>query len=252
MPRQARIDIAGRHYVFNRSKNNLHLFKSEDDHDAFLMLVCKSCARYHAKILAYVVTKDAYHLIVETTTANLSLLMRQISAGYAIYFNKLRKLQGSIWHDRFSSWVISEKSEMLLVQKYIAHIPTMENLINNPIEYKYSSFFTKIDENRKMDCFMDTLKKKKKENILKGNFDESDQKALKRFKRQRQMFEKETKAAIKKEPLDTLIKKPKSIIKRNKKIKKAFDAGYSQNEIAQFFELSQSSISKIVNASGRA
>ena len=50
------------------------------------------------------------------------------------------------------------------------------------------------------------------------------------------------------EPLENFFKKIKSKEKRNKKIKKAFLAGYTQNEIAQFLNLSQSSISKIVNA----
>ena len=252
MPRQARIDIAGRHYVFNRSKNSLPIFKSENDRDAFLSIVCKSCTRYHAVILAYVVTEDAYHLIIETSRANLSLLMRQVSASYAIYYNKIRQSRGSIWHDRFASWVIHEKKEMLLIQKYFANILVEENLINNSNEYKFSSFFTKLHDIKKPECFAGSLKKKKIENILEGNFDENDKQALKAFKRQKRKAETEQVKLIKKEPLEAIVKKPKSIAKRNKKIMKAFEAGYSQNEIAQFFDLSQSSVSKIVNASGGA
>ncbi len=37
-----------------------------------------------------------YHLLIETTSQNLSLFMRQINANYAIYFNKKYKRTGHL------------------------------------------------------------------------------------------------------------------------------------------------------------
>ena len=116
MPREARVDIAGFHYVANRSEAGKKVFKQDKDKAEFLSILCRSCVRYEAKIDAFFISDSAYHLIIQTTKANLSLLMRQVSSAYALYFNKKSKNSGSIWRDRFFSRVINGKSDHMILR----------------------------------------------------------------------------------------------------------------------------------------
>lgn len=245
MPRQARVDIAGFHYVTNRSGGETKIFKTDEEKAEFLSIVCKSCERYGAKIHAFFISETSYHLIVETDRPNLSLLMRQISAAYSIYHNKKHRKKGTIWHDRFSSWVINGNKEHELIHKYIA---LMVKTGKYPKEYQFSYINTIFSEDETIGCFEKSIKKKKLTGFLKGKFEDSDEEALRLFKREANLGKKSETVAGKKEPLEKIFKKIKSKEKRDKKIKKAFSAGFSQNEIARFLNLSQSSVSKIVNA----
>ncbi len=252
MPRQARVDIAGEHYVTNRGSDGAKIFGTDAAKREFLAIVCRSCERYGAAVGAYVISDTAYHMIVKTSSANLSLLMRQISAAYAIYYNKARENRGTIWHDRFSSWVISDKKELLLLYRYLGFLPVIEKFDKNPFEYQYSFITTIFSDNQTLPCQELLLKRKKIASIRKGKFGDEDVAALKAFKKRAREVAPQERKKEKQEPLEAILKKIKTTEKRNKKIRKAFAAGYTQNEIALFLNLSQSSISKIVNASGEA
>ena len=163
MPRQARVDIAGLHYVTNGSGKGKKIFKHDTDKQEFLGIVCRSCDRYDAKIDAFFISDSDYHLIVRTSKANLSLLMRQISSAYSIYFNKTEKNRGSIWRDRFSSWVIKEKKDWMLIHKFI----TLQGKTkNNPKEYQFSYINTIFSNSEDIGCLEKNIKKKKFEAFL--------------------------------------------------------------------------------------
>ena len=251
MPREARVDIAGLHYVTNRSQIGKKIFELEMDKRELLSILCKSCDRYEAKIEAFYLSDSAYHLIVHTSKANLSLLMRQVSSAYSIYYNRKEKKRGSIWRDRFSSWVIKEKNDRMLIHKYIALLPKNEKPEKNPFEYEYSYINTLFSNKEDIPCFEKNVKLKKIEHLLSGKFEDSDLIALRGFKRTANKGIKKESTVEERESLEKIFKKIKTKEKRNKKIKKAFHAGYTQNEIAHFLDLSQSSISKIINGVGR-
>jgi putative transposase len=252
MPRIARIESAGKHYIFNKSRAGQTIFKLPEQKAAFLDIVCAGCRRYEAHLLAYTVLDGEYHLMVETTKPNLSLLMRQVSAGYAIYFNKTVQKHTPLWHDRFASWVLFEKNDIRFIYRYMAHCPVLNNVVSEPEEYPFSSFTTQLKNKEKPECLVNSLKHKRIDAILKSSFDPDEFAVLKMIKSRARRTEKCVIKPAQKESLEKLFKKIKNREKRNKKILAAFLSGYSQNEIAQFLGLSQSSISKIVNASGRA
>jgi len=251
MPRKARIESAGKHYVFNRARDNRPIFKTAEQKKDFLNIVCAGCTRYDATVIAFTILDTEYHLLIETTKPNLSLLMRQISAGYSISFNKSVKSRGNIWHDRFASWVISGKEDVLFLQKFMAHCPVLKNYVKKPGEYQFSSIKTLLDGEMSIGCFHNILKIKKIKEIQKSSFGDAELTLLQNIKRRARQADKAVSAPEAREPIEKIFKKIKNREKRNKKIVAAFQAGYSQNEIALFLELSQSSISKIINASGR-
>ena len=85
MPRRPRIDFAGFHHIINRGVAKTDIYLCSDDKKKFLEILCKACKVYKVNVHDYCLMDNHYHLIVELTQENLSLLMRQINSNYAIY-----------------------------------------------------------------------------------------------------------------------------------------------------------------------
>ena len=84
MPRTPRLDFAGFHHIVNSGVNRSKIYKDSIDKDKFLEILCKACKIYKVNIHDYCLMDSHYHILIETTTQNLSLFMRQINSNYAI------------------------------------------------------------------------------------------------------------------------------------------------------------------------
>lgn len=91
MARRPRIDDAGFHHIINRGVERKNVFKNADDKNKLLSILCKACILHKSIVHTYCLMDNHYHVLLETSLDNLSLLMRQINANYAIYFNKKYK-----------------------------------------------------------------------------------------------------------------------------------------------------------------
>jgi len=91
------------------------------DKDKFLEILCKSGINYKVNVHDYCLMDNHYHLLVQTTSSNLSLFMRQINSNYAIYFNKKYKRSGHLWQGRYKSYYIIEERYLYTLFKYIEH-----------------------------------------------------------------------------------------------------------------------------------
>ena len=85
MARRPRIDDAGFHHIINRGVERKKVFKNDDDKNKFLSILCKACALHKVIVHTYCLMDNHYHILLETSNDNLSLLMRQINANYAMY-----------------------------------------------------------------------------------------------------------------------------------------------------------------------
>ena len=101
MARRPRLDFAGFHHIVNRGVARGNIYNSDDDKKKFLEMLCKACTIYKVNVHDYCLMDNHYHLLVETTSENLSLFMRQINGNYAIYFNKKYKRTGHLWQGRY-------------------------------------------------------------------------------------------------------------------------------------------------------
>ncbi len=88
MPTRLRVDLARYHHIINRGVNRCDIFNSTDDKEIFLQILNKSTTIHKAIVHDYCLMDNHYHILLETSKDNLSLLMRVINANYAKYFNK--------------------------------------------------------------------------------------------------------------------------------------------------------------------
>ena len=101
MPRRPRIDFAGFHHIVNRGVARSDVFREKRDKEQFLQIVCKACKVYKVNVHDYCLMDNHFHLLIELTSENLSLFMRQINSNYAIYFNKKYDRSGALFQGRF-------------------------------------------------------------------------------------------------------------------------------------------------------
>ena len=88
MARKPRVNLAGFHHIVNRGVARDNVYKC-DDKEIYLDILCKVSKIYKVIVHDYCLMDNHYHLLIETTSENLSLVMRQINSNYAIYFNRL-------------------------------------------------------------------------------------------------------------------------------------------------------------------
>lgn len=72
MPRRPRIDMVGYYHIVNRGVERRTVYKEDEDFKIFLKMLCTACKLYGVRLHGYVLIRNHYHLLIETTQENLS------------------------------------------------------------------------------------------------------------------------------------------------------------------------------------
>lgn len=251
MARKPRLDLDGFHHIINRGVARSNVYKCDKDKEKFLEILCKACKIYKVNIHDYCLMDNHYHILLETTSQNLSLFMRQINANYAIYFNKKYKRNGHLWQGRYKSWYIVDESYLYSLFRYIEHNPLKAKMYQCIGDYPFTLLATLLNKEQEViPCAK--YSKLKKEYHYKG-IQELLEKPLN--KKEQQELEAEQKKPViqdehefkqtKEITLEDHFADAKDITSRNSAIMKALDDGYTQGELARYLGLSTAMISKI-------
>ena len=142
MPRRARITVAGvPHHVVQRGHNRQATFFADEDYLAYRHSLKEGAQRYHCAIHAYVLMTNHVHLLV--TPANedgLSRLMRYLGSRYVQYVNFVYRRRGTLWEGRFKSSLVQAEEYLLTCMRYIELNPVRANMVNDPAQYRWSSY----------------------------------------------------------------------------------------------------------------
>ncbi len=155
MARRVRIEEIGFYHIINRGVEHRTVFLSDDDRDKFIDIIDETADLYKFIMHSFCLMDNHYHLLIEITKTNLSLIMRQINSKYAIYFNKKYNRVGHLWQGRFQSWYIYDESYLFSLVKYIECNPIKAGITRKIGDFAYASsfFLTKpIAPKIKMHC----------------------------------------------------------------------------------------------------
>ncbi len=249
--RRPRIDLAGFHHIVNRGVARSKVYKSDEDKEKFLEILCKSSKVYKVNIHDYCLMDNHYHLLIETTTENLSLFMRQTNSNYAIYFNKKYKRTGHLWQGRYNSWYIINEAYLYSLFRYIEHNPIKANITQKIGDYRFTLLATVLNKEQKViECAKHSKLKKEFhyegiQELLEKPLSSKEQKELER-EQKKKIIEKEHEfKQIKEISLDKHFENSEDITARNSAILKALDDGYGQAEIARYLGVSAALISHV-------
>jgi len=250
MPRKPRIEIAGHYHIMNRGVGRRIIFKEEVDYQEFEKLMCFHAKNCGITIHNYCLMSNHYHLLIEIQQENLSKFMRQLNMNYAIYFNKKYKRAGHLWQGRFKSWLVTDEAYLYTLMLYIEQNPIKAKIVERLEEYPYSSYNYFIS-NDMPECLNDSWivenHKKDREAIKEMLNSRVDYSELQELKRASSLMEAPN---IDKKPnekrLRKMFKDITDIKKRNKKIVKVYEKGYSQHLIAKVLGLNQATVNRII------
>jgi len=107
MARLLRINLAGAWYhVTARGNEQKPIYRQERDRVHFLELLAPWQERFRLRLHAYVLMDNHYHLLLETSEANLSRAMQWLNVSYTVWFNRRHQRAGHLLQGRFKAVLV--------------------------------------------------------------------------------------------------------------------------------------------------
>lgn len=132
MPRQPRLDLPhARYHVMNRGARKSPVFLDNHDCAAFLSLLAELPLRYAVRVHAYALMPDHFHLLLETSRANLSEAMRFLTGQYARRFNERYQTDGPVFRGRFKSRLVEDDAWWMHSLAYLHLNPVRARLVRS-------------------------------------------------------------------------------------------------------------------------
>ena len=141
MARPLRIEYPGAVYhVTSRGNAKKRIFKDDIDKDKFLETLSIVVRRFNWLCHAYCLMDNHYHLLIETSEANLSRGMRQLNGVYTQSYNRRHKKTGHIFQGRYKAILVEKENYLLELSRYVVLNPVRARITEKPEEWKWSSY----------------------------------------------------------------------------------------------------------------
>lgn len=142
MPKYGRILLENAFYhVMSRGNQKQVVFKDNADFEKYLHLLMHYKRKYRFRLYAWCLMPNHVHLILDIDeTIQLSKIMQGINLAYALWFNKKYGKVGHLWQGRFKNKNIQKNQYILDCINYIETNPIRSKMINNPLDYRWSSY----------------------------------------------------------------------------------------------------------------
>jgi len=141
MARIARIVAPGYpHHITQRGNRRQQTFFNESDYSAYIDLMAEWCERCGVEIWGYCLMPNHTHLIARPEKIDsLSSAIGEAHRRYSRMINFREGWRGYLWQGRFSSFVMDE-AHLIASIRYIERNPVRAKLVNDPGDYKWSSY----------------------------------------------------------------------------------------------------------------
>ena len=142
MVRLSRISPAGVPvHVIQRGNNRQACFVSDEDHSAYAHWLKEYSAKSRVDIHAWVMMTNHVHLLcTPLVEGGISRMMQSLGRRYVQYFNHEYHRSGTLWEGRFKSCLVQNERYLLEVYKYIELNPVRAEMVQEPGEYRWSSY----------------------------------------------------------------------------------------------------------------
>src|SRR5436309_13782913 len=105
--RKLRVEYPGAIYhVMNRGDRREPIFKEDPDLERFLETLGEACAKTNWQVQALCLMGNHFHLVVETSQANLVAGMKWFLGTYTSRFNRRHKLFGHLFSGRYKALIV--------------------------------------------------------------------------------------------------------------------------------------------------
>jgi REP element-mobilizing transposase RayT len=140
MSRPLRIEFPGAVYhVTSRGDRREPIYVDDEDREAHLAVIARAMDRFDARVLAYCLMGNHYHLLVQTRQANLSQLMRQVNGVYTQVFNRRHGQGGHLFQGRFKAILVDGDAYLATLCRYVERNPVAVCLVAAARDWPWSS-----------------------------------------------------------------------------------------------------------------
>ncbi len=142
MPRRPRLAPIGiPQHIIQRGNNRQVCFNSDNDVAAYANWLDEAARKYDVAIHAWVFMNNHVHLLATPNSdSSISAMMQYLGRFYVRYFNNRYQRTGTLWEGRFRSCLIESEAYLLVCQRYIELNPVRANIVQDPADYKWSSY----------------------------------------------------------------------------------------------------------------
>jgi len=106
--------------------------------ELFLTVIKEAKKKYDFSISTFCILDNLVKMIISPgPRENLSRIMQWILSVFAVRYNRIKKIHGHVWYDRFKSSVIDTMSLLHAAFTHITESPLLYN-INSPVMYLYN------------------------------------------------------------------------------------------------------------------
>ena len=137
MPRKHRIEKAGFYHIINRGVAKNSIYHDDEDFAKFLKITEEASDEYHFAIYSFCLMSNHYHLLLKTSSLNLSAIMQKINSRYSVFYNNKYKRVGPLWQGRFKAWYVYDESYLKILVKYIEYNPIKSGITHKIGEYNW-------------------------------------------------------------------------------------------------------------------
>ena len=107
------------YHLTARGNKRRTTFRDDRDREHFLELLGQWVERFGLRLHAYVLMPNHYHLLAETTQANLSQAMQWLNVSYTVWFNRRHQRAGHLFQGRFQSVIVEPQTWGLGLSRYL-------------------------------------------------------------------------------------------------------------------------------------
>ncbi len=142
MPRRPRFCPAGMPiHVVQRGNNRQVCFGKDADMAAYANWLGEYAKKFDVEIHGWVLMTNHVHLLLTPKDEiGVSKLMQTLGRLYVRYFNYGYQRTGTLFEGRYKSSVVQEEEYFLNCLRYIELNPVRAGMVNDPGDYKWSSY----------------------------------------------------------------------------------------------------------------
>jgi REP element-mobilizing transposase RayT len=147
MPRPLRIEVPGAlFHIATRSAARRVILRDDEDRDALLGLMRRTCQRQGWLCRGYCLLSTHYHLLVTTPKPNLAPGMQWLNGLYASMFNERHAYNGHVFGGRYKSVLVQSDAHLVYLVAYLAMNPVKAGICRDPAEWSWSSYRALLGE----------------------------------------------------------------------------------------------------------
>ena len=127
------------YHVMGRGNRRCAIYEDLDDYYLFMEILAAVKRKFPFDLHAFCLMTNHFHLELTTKEIPIWMIMQKLMGDYARSFNYKHCLEGHLFENRYTSSTIKNDNYFREVSRYIHLNPVKAGIVEDPMDYPYSS-----------------------------------------------------------------------------------------------------------------